>query len=137
MTKSINTQAAFVAFDKFAKADDTSRITLVKELREAGITTLEVARPIAMEWVSAKTKCPIVDGAGKATGRKVLDASHGNYEAAKKALQRLMGAFEPKAKTDAAKSGKPTAKKVDAVQKLLDAYAKLSKAEQKRFLASI
>lgn len=132
MTTSINTQAAFVAFDKFARAQDASRETLVRELRAAGITTLEEARPIAMQWVGAKCKCPIVSGSGKATGRKVLDASHRNYEAAKKSLQRVMNVFEPKAK-----SGKPTAQKADAVERLVNAYAKLTKAEQRRFLASI
>ena len=132
MTTSINTTAAFIAFDKFAKAQDTSRATLVNELGKAGITTLEAARPIAMQWVSARTKCPIVSGSGKATGRKVLDAKHANYEAAKKALQRVMSAFAPKPTT-----AKPTVNKVDAVQLLVTRFSKLSKAEQRRFLASI
>ena len=135
MTTSINTKDAYDAFDKFAKAQDDSRETLVKELREAGITTLEAARPIAMQWVSARTKCPIVDGGGKAKGSKVLNRMHRNYEAAKKALQRIMGAFTPKPKST--KSGKPTVNKVDAVQLLVTRFSKLSKAEQRRFLASI
>lgn len=132
MTLAINTTAAYVALDKFAKAQDTSRATLVKELGKAGITTLEDARPIAMQWVSARTKCPIVSGSGKATGRKVLDAKHRNYEAAKKALQRVMEAFAPKAK-----SGKPTANKADPIKLLVTRYQALTKAEQRRFLASI
>ena len=132
MTTSINTTAAFIAFDKFAATTQKANDTLVSALGKAGITTLEVARPIAMQWVSARTKCPIVSGSGKATGRKVLDAKHANYEAAKKALQRVMSAFAPKPTT-----GKPTANKVDAVQLLLTRYSKLSKAEQRRFLASI
>ena len=132
MTTSINTTAAFIAFDKFAATTQKANDTLVSALGKAGITTLEVARPIAMQWVSARTKCPIVSGSGKATGRKVLDAKHANYEAAKKALQRVMSAFAPKPTT-----GKPTVNKVDAVQLLVTRFSKLSKAEQKRFLASI
>ena len=132
MTTSINTTAAFIAFDKFAATTQKANDTLVSALGKAGITTLEAARPIAMQWVSARTKCPIVSGAGKATGRKVLDAKHRNYEAAKKALQRVMSAFAPKPTT-----AKPTVNKVDAVQLLVTRFSKLSKAEQKRFLASI
>lgn len=132
MTTSINTTAAFIAFDKFAATTQKANDTLVSALGKAGITTLEAARPVAMQWVSARTKCPIVSGAGKATGRMVLDAKHANYEAAKKALQRVMSAFSPKPTT-----GKPTANKVDAVQLLVTRYSKLSKAEQRRFLASI
>ena len=132
MTKSVNTTAAYVALDKFAGAMDGARVALVKALGKAGITTLEEARPVAMEWVSARTKCRIVSGAGKATGRMVLDATHPKYEAAKKSLQRVMEAFAPKAK-----SGKATANKSDPIKLLVIRYQALTKAEQKRFLASI
>ena len=132
MTTLINTTAAFIALDKFAGTMDGARVTLVKALGKAGITTLEDARPVAMQWVSARTKCRIVSGAGKATGRMVLDATHPKYEAAKKSLQRVMDAFAPKAKT-----GTPTAHKADAVKVLLTRYQALSRAEKARFLAAI
>ena len=132
MTMSINTTAAFIALDKFAGTMDGARVTLVKALGKAGITTLEDARPVAMQWVSARTKCPIVSGSGKATGRMLLNKNHANYEAAKKSLQRVMEAFAPKAKT-----GKPTANKADAVKVLLTRYQALSRAEKARFLAAI
>jgi hypothetical protein len=73
MTTLINTTAAFVALDKFAGTMDGARVTLVKALGKAGITTLEEARPVAMQWVSARTKCPMVSGSGKGTGRMVLN----------------------------------------------------------------
>ena len=132
MTKSINTTAAYVALDTFAGKIDGARVALVKALGKAGITTLEDARPVAMQWVSARTKCRIVSGAGKATGRMVLDATHPKYEAAKKSLQRVMDAFAPKAK-----SGTSTANKSDPIKLLVTRYQALTKAEQKRFLASI
>jgi len=132
MTKSVNTTAAYVALDKFAGAMDGARVALVKALGKAGITTLEEARPVAMEWVSARTKCRIVSGAGKAKGRMVLDATHPKYEAAKKSLQRVLEAFSPKPK-----SGKATANKSDPIKLLVIRYQALTKAEQKRFLASI
>lgn len=132
MTTSINTTAAFVALDKFAGTMDGARVTLVKALGKAGITTLEEARPVAMQWVAARTKCPMVSGSGKATGRMVLNKNHANYEAAKKSLQRVMEAFAPKVKT-----GKPTANKADAVKVLLTRYQALSRVEKARFLAAI
>ena len=138
MTTSINTTDAFAALDKYAGAMDSARGALVKALGKAGITTLEEARPVAMQWVSARTKCRIVSGSGKATGRMVLDATHPKYEAAKKSLQRVMEAFAPKApKASKAKSGKPTANKTDAVKVLLTRYQALSRAEKARFLAAI
>jgi predicted metal-dependent phosphotriesterase family hydrolase len=132
MTTSINTTAAYVALDTFAGKIDGARAALVKALGKAGIATLEDARPVAMQWVSARTKCRIVNGAGKATGRMVLDATHPKYEAAKKSLQRVMDAFAPKAK-----SGTSTANKSDPIKLLVTRYQALTKAEQKRFLASI
>mgnify|MGYP003633655789 CR=1 FL=1 len=132
MTTSINTTDAFAALDKYAGAMDSARGALVKALGKAGITTLEEARPVAMQWVSARTKCRIVSGSGKATGRMVLDATHPKYEAAKKSLQRVMDAFAPKAK-----SGTSTANKSDPIKLLVTRYQALTKAEQKRFLASI
>jgi len=137
MTKSVNTTAAYVALDKFAGAMDGARVALVKALGKAGITTLEEARPVAMQWVSARTKCRIVSGAGKATGRMVLDATHPKYEAAKKSLQRVMEAFAPKAKSGKATASKATANKSDPIKLLVIRYQALTKAEQKRFLASI
>ena len=132
MTTSINTTAAYVALDTFAGKIDGARAALVKALGKAGIATLEDARPVAMQWVSARNKCPMVSGAGKATGRMVLNKSHANYEAAKKSLQRVMDAFAPKAK-----SGTSTANKSDPIKLLVTRYQALTKAEQKRFLASI
>jgi len=41
MTTSINTTDAYAALDKFAGAMDGARVTLVKALGKAGITTLE------------------------------------------------------------------------------------------------
>jgi len=91
-----------------------------------------------MQWVSARTKCPMVSGSGKGTGRMVLKRGHANYEKAKKSLQRVMDAFAPKKpKASKAKTGKLTANKADAVKDLVARYQALTKAEKKRFLAEI
>jgi len=101
MSQAINTVAAFKALDVFAASCDTSRTTLCAALIKAGITTLEEARPVVVEWAGMRNKCPRVDGKRSAEGRKVLQKTridgtqHPNYEAARKSFQRAMGAFKP------------------------------------------
>jgi hypothetical protein len=95
MSQAINTAAAFAALDQYAASLDSARHVLVRCMREAGIITLEEARPVVVEWASKRNKCPMVEGQRSAAGRKVLDKDHHNYEAAKKSAQRAMGAFKP------------------------------------------
>lgn len=61
----------------------------------------DAARAEMLPIVAAYYKVPVVDGAGKAQGAKVLDKEAAAYETAKKALQRLLadiyGSVTPKA----------------------------------------
>lgn len=67
----------------------------------------------------SKYAVPLVDGAGKAAGTKVLDKAHPNYEACRKALGRLVSAIVGKAdkKTE----------EIEIPAELLAAAAKLAK----------
>lgn len=69
-----------------------------------------------------KYAVPLVDGAGKATGTKVLDKDHAKYEAAKKALQRLVSDI-------VGKTSKAT-EEIEIPAELLAAAAKLAKLAQ-------
>ena len=69
-----------------------------------------------------KYAVPLVDGAGKATGTKVLDKTHAKYEAAKKALQRLV--IDIVGKTSNA------TEEIEIPAELLAAAAKLAKLAQ-------
>lgn len=71
---------------------------------EAGIAALRVTfagkdRPLITQSVlplvasHPKYDVPLVDGAGKATSTIVLDKKHANYEACRKAVQRLVNAI--------------------------------------------
>ena len=50
----------------------------------------DVVRTALLPIVAGFYDVPLIDGAGKATGKKVLDKTAESYEAAKKALQRLL-----------------------------------------------
>jgi len=49
----------------------------------------ETVRATLLPHVASKLGCPVVDGKGKAQGTKVLDSTSKNYEACRKALNRL------------------------------------------------
>lgn len=57
--------------------------------------TAEVVRAAILPDVASypKYSVPLVAGAGKAEGTKVLDKEHANYEACRKALGRLVSAI--------------------------------------------
>ena len=66
-----------------------------------------------------KYAVPLVDGAGKATGTKVLDKDHANYEACRKALGRLV--------TDIVGKASNATEEIEIPAELLAAAAKLAK----------
>lgn len=125
-----NKQAIFGIFDTYAASVQQARKVMVDDLRKAGVTTYEQARPLAMEWASKKTRCPLVEGRGKAQGTMVLDRTHEAYESARKTVQRVCEAFtQPE---------KPSERKeVDVVAALLKRYEALTPAQKRAFKAAI
>lgn len=78
-----NKTLAFQALDKFAD----SRVELIRDMKAAGFTTVESARPIVIEWACAKTGAAFnVSKAGKV----MLDSKHPRYEAAKTTVRDVM-----------------------------------------------
>lgn len=115
MAKTINTASVFAAFDRYAAALNNSRATLCAALKAEGLTTREAVQPYAIEWAAKRSGCPLVEGKRKAAGRVVLDRTHHAYEAARKAAQRLMDAFEaPERKVSA---HKPAVQQVSRAQR--------------------
>ena len=66
-----------------------------------------------------KYAVPLVDGAGKAAGKLVLDKTHANYEACRKALTRLV--------SDIVGKSSARTEEVEVPAELLAAAAKLAK----------
>ncbi|MFN7318523.1 MAG: hypothetical protein ACK5S6_03330 [bacterium] len=86
--------------------------------------TTEAIRAALLPDVASfpKYAVPLVDGAGKATGTKVLDKTHANYEACRKALGRLVSAIAGKSNN--------TTEEIEIPAELLAAAAKLAKLAQ-------
>lgn len=83
--------------------------------------TSEVIRAALLADVASfpKYAVPLVDGAGKAVGIKVLDKDHANYEACRKALGRLVA--------DIVGKTSETKEEIEIPAELLAAAAKLAK----------
>jgi hypothetical protein len=109
-----------------AKQDD-----LLIELHSLGLDTAELQRPYVIKAV-----CEALAG-GKGwsdewRGVVALDSKHSQYEFLKTRVRDVMNALKGEKRT--ASSGK---KEADAVEKLLAAFNKMSKAEQKKFLKAV
>ena len=130
------TQAAIINnavssfFDASVSYDD-ARLQLTDALRKAKLSR-EAIRPAVAAYV-----CQRVKGAEFNADKQTLvnNRNHANeakrkaYEAAKRQISRIL---------TAADSTKPrVVHKVDAVEKLLNAFSKLSKAEQRRFMSLV
>jgi len=110
---------------------DTARTQLTDALRKAKLTR-EAIRPAVAAYVCQRTPGAIFD-ADKQT--LVNNRNHANanvrkaYEAAKRQISRILATAE---------STKPVVRnKVDPVEKLMRDFAKLSKAQQRRFMESV
>jgi len=110
---------------------DTARTQLTDALRKAKLTR-EAIRPAVAAYV-----CQRVKGAEFDTDKQTLvnNRNHANeakrkaYEAAKRQISRILATAE---------STKPVVRnKVDPVEKLMRDFAKLSKAQQRRFMESV
>lgn len=91
-----------------------------------------VVRAALLPIVAGFYTVPLVDGAGKAQGKKVFDKAAPKYEAAKKALQRLL--------SDLMGKGSDKGDELEVPEHIAALAAKLAKAcaeyEQARKLAS-
>ena len=130
------TQAAIINnavssfFDASVSYED-ARIQLTDALRKAKLSR-EAIRPAVAAYVCQRTPGAIFD-ADKQT--LVNNRNHANanvrkaYEAAKRQISRILATAE---------STKPVVRnKVDPVEKLMRDFAKLSKAQQRRFMESV
>lgn len=107
MTFKTYTTKALNSATSYAEAIEGLRKLCAKLDRDSARAEM---RPI----VAAYYKVPVVDGAGKAQGSKVLDKDAAAYETAKKALQRLLADIYGKPETKAAPKQRRVSKEVRA-----------------------
>ena len=92
--------------------------------KDAKGMTHDQVRAVILPLVSAKFAVPLKDGEGKAKGTKVLDKDATKYEAAKKAVQRLL-----KDICGGASSGRQ--EEIEVPAEIIEAAKKLAKLAQK------
>lgn len=121
----VNKTQAFKALDSFA----ASRVKLIESMQRAGFETIEACRPIVIEWACIKTGATF--NVSK-TGKVMLDSSHARYEAAKTTVRDVMLMLQ--GTTRHATQGSA---KTDPVQAIINAYGKLTPAQQRAVLKAI
>lgn len=104
----------------YLKAIDSLRRDLPKD-REKG-------RAVLLPCVASFYGVPVVDGAGKAAGSKVLDSDAGGYEAAKTALRRMVNDIYGSNETNAS---------ADLVAQAIRLINKMTAAQKRKVLAAL
>jgi hypothetical protein len=119
-----NKANAFKTLDTFAD----SRVTLITGMQKAGYATVEACRPIVIEWACGKTGAEYRE---TKAGKIVLVSDHPKYEGAKTVVRDIMLMIE--GTTRRASSGKK--EPADPVAKIIEAFGKLTPAQQRKALA--
>lgn len=120
-----NKAKAFNTLNTFAD----SRVKLIQGMKDAGYTTVEACRPIVIEWACLKT------GAeyrwNKAKTKAMLVTSSTNYEGAKTTVRDMMHMIEGTTRRASSAKKEP----LDPVAKIIEAFGKLTPAQQRKALA--
>ena len=122
-----NKAQAFTVLNTFAD----SRVALIQGMKDAGYKTLEACRPIVIEWACEKTGAEYRE---TKAGKVVLVSDHPKYEGAKTVVRDVMHMIEGTTRRQASSAKKEPK---DAVAKILEAFAKLTPAEQRKALKAM
>ena len=122
-----NKANAFKTLDTFAD----SRVKLIQGMKDAGYATVEACRPIVIEWACSKTGAEFRE---TKAGKIVLVTDHPKYEGAKTTVRDMMHMIEGTKRVNKKSSAK---KEDDPVAKIIEAFAKLTPAQQRKALAVI
>jgi len=122
-----NETQAFAVLDTFAN----SRVTLIKGMKDAGYTTLEECEPIVIKWACERTGA---EWSTNKSGKVIMVSSHPKVSSAKTAKRDVMLMLQGTTRR-ADSHGKTEAK--DNVAKIIDAFKKLTPAEQRKVLKAL
>lgn len=121
-----NKAKAFSTLNTFAD----SRIELIAGMKKAGYATVEACRPIVIEWACGKTGAEYRE---TKAGKIVLVTDHPKYEGAKTTVRDMMHMIEGTTRRASSAKKEP----VDPVAKIIEAFGKLTPAQQRKALAVI
>ena len=119
-----NKAKAFNTLNTFAD----SRVKLIQGMHDAGYTTVEACRPIVIEWACGKTGAEYRE---TKAGKVVLVTDHPKYEGAKTTVRDMMHMIEGTTRRASSAKKEP----VDPVAKIIEAFAKLTPAQQRKAMA--
>ena len=122
-----NKAQAFNTLNTFAD----SRVQLIQGMKDAGYATIEACRPIVIEWACEKTGAEYRE---TKAGKVVLVSDHPKYEGAKTVVRDVMHMIEGTTRRQTSSAKKEPK---DAVAKILEAFAKLTPAEQRKALKAL
>ena len=122
-----NKANAFKTLDTFAD----SRVKLIQGMKDAGYATVEACRPIVIEWACSKTGAEFRE---TKAGKIVLVTDHPKYEGAKTTVRDMMHMIEGTKRVNKKSSAK---KEDDPVAKIIEAFNKLTPAEQRKALKAL
>jgi hypothetical protein len=110
-----------------AQAEHAVYLAEVAKLRAKLPRSADKGRAVLLPMVAKFYGVAVVEGAGKATGSMVLDSDSAAYEAARKALQRMVAdIYQSSGRTE-----------VDLVAQALRIIGKMTAAQKRKLLASI
>jgi|GEM_PF-6175408 len=110
-----------------AQAQHAIYLAEVAKLRKGLPRSADKGRVVLLPMVAKFYGVAVVAGAGKAAGSMVLDSDSAGYEAARKALQRLLAdIYQSSSKTE-----------VDLVAQALRIIGKMTAAQRRKLLAAI
>ena len=123
-----NKAKAFTVLNTFAD----SRVALIQGMKDAGYATIEACKPIVIEWACEKTGATYRENKDKT--KLMLVTSHANYEGAKTTVRDIMLMLQGTTRRQASSAKKEPK---DAVAKIIEAFAKLTPAEQRKALKAL
>ena len=121
-----NKTKAFTVLNTFAD----SRVTLIQGMKDAGYATVEACRPIVIEWACGKTGAEFRE---TKAGKIVLVSDHPKYEGAKTTVRDIMHMIEGTTRRTSSAKKEP----LDPVAKIIEAFGKLTPAEQRKALKAL
>jgi len=122
-----NETKAFAVLNQFA----SSRVALIQGMKDAGYTTLEECEPIVIKWACDKVGA---EWDTNKSGKVIMVSSHPKVSSAKTVKRDIM--LMLKGTTRRADSHGRT-EPADKVSKIIDAFNKLTPAEQRKVLKAL
>lgn len=130
MTKQNETQA-FAVLDKFAD----SRVALIQGMKDAGYVTLEQCEPIVIKWACERAGAKWDTNKSGKVKMVTADPKFSSAKTAKRDVMLMLKGQTRRNATPKTSHGKTEPK--DEVSKIIEAFKKLSKAEQNKVLKAL